>query len=334
MTQQTFGLDTLKLDPEREVAEIGEFMRRVLMKDLRRRGIVLGVSGGIDSAVTAALAVRCLGKDRVFCILMPERESSADTLQLSRLMVEHLGVRYAHEDITETLKAVGFYRRYQEAVQRVVPEYGDGWGSKLVATESMERGGFTFFSLVVADPGGAQKTIRLPIEVYLDIVATTNFKQRCRKQMEYYYADRYNFAVAGTPNLLEYDQGFFVKNGDGAADLKPIAHLYKSQVYQLADYLGVPELIRKRPPTTDTFSLAQGQDEFFFALPYKQMDLCLYGLNHGIDAATVGVAAGLSPEQVHKVWANLQQKRSTVHYLHLPPLVLRRSPETDRAPSV
>ncbi len=330
MKQKTFSSDRLLLDPEQEVEQIGDFMRKVLIKDLRRRGIVLGVSGGIDSAVTAALAVRCLGKERVHCILMPERESSPDTLTLSRLLVDHLGVDHSLEDITETLHAVGFYRRYQEAVRRVVPEYGTGWGSKLVTTDPIEGGGFTFFSLVVADPAGVQKTVRLPIEVYLDIVATTNFKQRCRKQMEYYYADRLNFAVAGTPNLLEYDQGFFVKNGDGAADLKPIAHLYKSQVYQLADYLGVPEQIRLRPPTTDTFSLAQGQDEFFFALPYQKMDLCLYGLNHQIDPAEVGVAVGLQADQVRKVWANLEQKRSTVRYLHLSPLVLRRLPETQR----
>ena len=79
------------------------------------------------------------------------------------------------------------------------------------------------------------------------MVAAANFKQRVRKMMEYYYADLLQYAVAGTPNRLEYDQGFFVKNGDGAADVKPIAHLYKSQVYQLAAYLGVPEEIRRRP---------------------------------------------------------------------------------------
>ena len=260
-------------------------------------------------------------------ILLWARESSPDTLTLSRQMVDHLGVRFAHEDITGSLEAVGFYSRYQDAVRRVVPEYGPGWGSKLVATESMERGGFILFSLVVADPQGVSRTVRLPIEVYLEIVATTNFKQRLRKLLEYCYADGWNFAVAGTPNLLEYDQGFFVKNGDGAADLKPIAHLYKTQVYQLAEHLGVPQAIRSRPPTTDTFSLAQGQDEFYFALPYQKMDLCLYGLNHQVEATAVGRAAGLTEDQVRKVWANLQQKRSTVHYQHAPPLVIRRPPD-------
>ncbi|MBI1840250.1 MAG: NAD(+) synthase [Verrucomicrobia bacterium] len=328
MTQKALGVDTIRLDASAEVEAIGAFMRQALTKEFRRRGIVVGISGGIDSAVTAALAVKCLGKDRVFCLLMPERESSPETLILSRLMVDHLGTRSALEDITGALEAVGFYSRYQEAVRRVAPEYGPGWTSKLVATESMERGGFTFFSLVVANPQGDSQTVRLPVEVYLEIVATTNFKQRCRKVLEYYYADRWNFAVAGTPNLLEYDQGFFVKNGDGAADIKPIAHLYKTQVYQLAEFLGVPKMIRDRPPTTDTFSMAQGQDEFYFALPYQKMDLCLYGLNHQIDPDAVGRATGLSADQVRQVWANLQQKRSTVQYQHASPLIMRRAPET------
>ena len=122
---------------------------------------------------------------------------------------------------------------------------------------------------------------RLPLQEYLQIVAATNFKQRIRKTLEYFHADRLNYAVVGTPNRLEYDQGFFVKNGDGAADVKPIAHLYKTQVYALARHLGLPEEICNGAPTTDTYSLPQGQDEFYFALPYDQMDLALWALNHG-----------------------------------------------------
>jgi NAD+ synthase len=157
------------------------------------------------------------------------------------------------------------------------------------------------------------------LEAYLGILAATNFKQRVRKMMEYYYADRLNYAVAGTPNRLEYDQGFFVKVGDGAADLKPIAHLYKSQVYQMAEYLGVPENIRQRTPNTDTYSLQQGQDEFYFSLPHEKMDLCLYAKNHAIPAATVAPLVGLSAEQVERVFKDIDMKRSSTRYLHLKP---------------
>ena len=159
-------------------------------------------------------------------------------------------------------------------------------------------------------------------EIYQGIIAATNMKQRTRKQMEYYHADRLNYAVIGTPNLLEYDQGFFVKNGDGAADLKPIAHLYKSQVYQLAAHLGVPEDIRRRPPTTDTWSMAQSQEEFYFSLPYDRMDLCMYGLNNGLDAGDVAAAAKLTGEQLEAVWGDIARKRVATAYLHMPPLTI------------
>ena len=166
------------------------------------------------------------------------------------------------------------------------------------------------------------RKVRLPASAYLGIVAATNMKQRSRKQLEYYHADRLNFAVLGTPNRLEYDQGFFVKNGDGAADIKPIAHLYKSQVYQLAAYLGVPSEILARPPTTDTYSLPQTQEEFYFALPYDKMDICLYGLNHGLPAEAIAEATGLSSSQVGLVWTDIAAKRKVARYLHCAPLVM------------
>jgi len=145
--------------------------------------------------------------------------------------------------------------------------------------------------------------------------------------LEYYHADRLNFAVTGTPNRLEYDQGFFVKLGDGAADVKPIAHLYKTQVYQLAQYLGVPKEIRQRPPTTDTYSLSQGQDEFYFSLPYDKMDLCLYGKNNGISVETVAEYLDLKPEQIQRVYDDIDTKRLTTRYLHLSPLLVEDIPE-------
>jgi NAD+ synthase len=186
------------------------------------------------------------------------------------------------------------------------------------------QGGYNVFSVVVESPAGEQRRARLPLEAYLAIVAATNFKQRVRKMMEYHYADRLQYAVVGTPNRLEYDQGFFVKNGDGSADLKPIAHLYKTQVYQLAGYLGIPDDIRRRPPTTDTYSLAQSQEEFYFSVPYQQLDVCLYGLNHGLPAEAVAPAAGLTPDQVALVYKDIRTKRSTTAYLQEPPLLVER----------
>lgn len=315
----------LALDVGAEIERIGVRLREILSRDLKRRGLVIGLSGGIDSSVTAALAVRALGPGRVFGLLMPERHSEAGTLELSRSLANTLGIEFAHEDISGILEAVGFYRRYDDAVRSVVPEFGPGWKSKIVIQgggSQAEPGGFSYFELVVQSPAGATARHRLPLKAYLAIVAATNFKQRIRKMLEYYHADRLNFAVAGTPNRLEYDQGFFVKNGDGSADVKPIAHLYKSQVYELAARLEVPEEIRRRPPTTDTYSLAQGQDEFYFLVPYRPMDLCLFGKNHGRSRDDTAAASGLTPEQVDRVWLDIDRKRAATRYHHLPPVLV------------
>ena len=221
----------------------------------------------------------------------------------------------------------GFYQRYDDAVRQAISEYGDGWKSKIVIPNVMETKGFNLFSIVAQKPDGTQVQKRLPLKAYLEIVAATNFKQRTRKMFEYYYADRFNYAVVGTPNRLEYDQGFFVKLGDGAADIKPIAHLYKTQVYQMAAHLGVPEKIRNRPPTTDTYSMPQGQDEFYFSLPHDKMDLCLYGKNNGYSPSDIGETLGLTPDQVQRVYDDIDTKRSTTRYLHLSPQLIEEVPE-------
>lgn len=317
-----FSAATLELDAAAETGRIVNEIREKLRGDLRKRGLVLGLSGGIDSSVCAALAVRALGPKNVFGLFMPENDSDPDSLRLGRLVAGTFDLESVVEDIGPSLAAMGCYERRDGFIRQVVPDYGPGWASKIVFDNALTTGGYNISSLVVQSPEAETSKLRLPAHVYLGIVAATNMKQRTRKQLEYYHADRLNFAVIGTPNRLEYDQGFFVKNGDGAADIKPIAHLYKSQVYQLAEYLGVPAEVRARAPTTDTYSLAQTQEEFYFALPYAKMDMCLYGLENGVAAADVGAAASLSIRQVEAVWSDIQSKRKAARYLHMQPLVI------------
>ena len=322
LSQQTgFTAEALAIDADREAGRIAAALRGQL-RLLKRRGLVIGLSGGIDSSASLALAVRAVGAANVFGLFMPENDSDPESLRLGRLVAGTFGVAGAVEDIGPALEAMGCYERRDASIREVVPDYGPGWASKIVIASSLERGGYNISYLVVQDPQGRQRKLRMPPSAYLGIVAATNMKQRTRKQMEYYHADRLNFAVIGTPNRLEYDQGFFVKNGDGAADVKPIAHLYKSQVYALAAHLGVPEEIRRRPPTTDTYSLEQTQEEFYFSLPYDRMDLCLYGLNNGVAAAEVAAAAGLTEVQVERVWADIAAKRKVARYLHAAPLLV------------
>lgn len=316
-----FSADQLKLDVSKEADRIGVFMREGVFKQLKRKGVVVGLSGGIDSSAVAALSVHALGADRVVGIFMPESDSSDDSLRLGQLLAKKLGIRTFKEDISGILQGAECYRRRDEAIKAVVPQYHAGYKSKLVLS-SLDSSEFRISYVVVQDPEGKQTKVRLTADAFLALVAATNFKQRTRKMMEYYYADRFLYAVGGTPNRLEYDQGFFVKNGDGSADIKPIAHLYKSQVYQIARFLGVPEEILNRPPTTDTYSLAQSQEEFYFSLPYDKMDLCLYAKDRQIPAETVAVAAGLTAAQVDRVYRDIDAKRAVARYLHMEPLLI------------
>lgn len=314
-----FDDSILDIDPEQTCARIADGIRRTTLEVLQKRGIVVGVSGGVDSAVVLALSVRAFGPDRVIALAMPERESSPQSLELARELCDGLGVDLFVEDITEALEAVGCYLRRDEAIRSIFPSYDDGWKAKLTLSGD---GGYQITTVVVESPDGRVSSARPTADAYRTIVAASNFKQRTRKMMEYYYADRHGYAVAGTPNRLEYELGFFVKSGDGQADLKPIANLYKVQVYQLADHLGVPESIRARPPTTDTFSMSQSQEEFYFTLPYLQMDLCLYALDHERSAEETAYVVDLPPARVAQVFRDIRRKRAATRALHLGPLLV------------
>ncbi len=317
-----FAQELFQVPCEQLVETITRALQVFLREQLKRTGYVIALSGGIDSSVAAALCVRAVGKDRVFGLLMPERDSSADTMRLSRLIAEHLQIAFAEENITPVLETLGCYERRNRAVREVIPEFGDDWKCKLLLPSILNhKAGFRIFCVQVQSPNGECRQARLTPAAYRGIVAATNFKQRVRKMLEYYHADRLHYAVAGTPNRLEYDQGFFVKGGDGLADVKPLAHLYKTQVYALGRYLGIPEEICSRPPTTDTYSMPQSQEEFYFSLPYDKMDLCLYAYNHRIAPEEAASHIGLTAEQVQRVYEDIEQKRKTTRYLHLPPLL-------------
>jgi len=317
----------LHLDPAAETERIAAALRQQLGETLNRRGLVVGMSGGIDSSVCAALAVRAVGPDHVFGLLMPEHDSAGESLGLGGRLAEQLEIPYAVEDITQVLAALRCYQRRNDAIRRLVPGFQDQWRWKVVLPGSrLDSDRLNVSYLVVETPDEVLK-VRLPAAEYREIVAATNFKQRVRAMLEYYHADRLHYAVVGTPNRLEYDQGFFVKGGDGLADVKPIAHLYKTQVYELAEYLGVPAEIRSRVPTTDTYSLPQTQEEFYFALPAATLDLVLYAHNLGRDLDLVSAELGCTPDQAGRAWRDIEQKRAATRYLHMPPLLVDAVPE-------
>jgi NAD+ synthase len=258
--------------------------------------------------------------------MLPERDSADDSSERGRILAEHLRVRVESFDIAPTLAAIGCYAARDAAVRKALPEYGDGWKMKIVIAGGTE-GRVNHFNLLARSPDGQMHERRLGLAEYLQIVAATNFKQRIRKTLEYFHADRLNYAVTGTPNRLEYDQGFFVKNGDGSADVKPIAHLYKSQVYGMARHLGLPERVCAAIPTTDTYSLPQGQDEFYFALPHRAMDLALWALNHDVPAADLARVLELDAARAEAIYEDIRTKRRTTQYLHRAPVLVADVPE-------
>ncbi len=316
-----FTQDVLKIDEQDEIEKIAERLRLILRNDLHKRGFVVAISGGIDSSVCAALAVKALGKKKVFGLLLPETDSSENTQKRGATLIKYLGIDSLEQNITSTLEAIGCYTWRDEAIRATFPEYGEGWTNKIVISGGLE-GKYNHFLLVVQAPDGEIKRKRLGLKEYLTIVAATNYKQRIRKTIEYFHADRLNYAVIGTPNRLEYDQGFFVKNGDGSADVKPIAHLYKSQVYDMARHLDLPEMICNAVPTTDTYSMPQGQDEFYFALPYQQMDMALWAKNHDVPASEMAAVLGIAEERAEYVYADIESKRRISEYLHKSPSLI------------
>ncbi len=329
MAQETrlrFDSNALDIDCAGVVDRIERVLREQVGRKLRRRGAVVGVSGGVDSAVCVSLAVRALGPKRVVGLLMPERDSASDSTTRGRELCEQLGIEYHLEDIAPTLEALGCYRRRDEAIRRIFPEFDATYRSKItVADDLLETDRLNYFNLVVESPSGERQKVRMPLDVYLTVVASTNMKQRTRKLLEYHHAESRNYAVVGTPNRLEYELGFFVRGGDGLADVKPIGHLYKTQVYAVAEYVGVTDAIREQVPCTDTYSLPQTQEEFYFALPFREMDMLLDAFLHDIPAEQAAVAVGLGVEQVERVYRDIVSKRRTAELLHQPALLIEEN---------
>jgi len=315
-------MDLIDIDVGEESDRIEQWVKETVSLILKKKGVVIGLSGGIDSSVCAAICEKILGKERIFGLFTPEKECEDETFMLAHKISEHLGVQMITEDISSVLKEFGCYRRRNEGMRMTIPEMKDDWKSKVIIPSILKSGGLSISHLVAISPDGEVREKRMNSRSYLQVVAASNFKQRSRKIFEYYHAERLNYAVIGTPNKLEYDLGFFVRFGDGAADLKPIAHLYKTQVFKLGRHYGLPEEILKRIPTTDTYSLPQDQEEFYFTLPFAEMDIALYAYYNGYDPEDLAKYLGAENKVAERVFNDIRRKIEVSKMLRMSPLTM------------
>ena len=318
-----FHKGIIKLDNVAKTSEVlQESIKKYILGTFRKRGAIIGISGGIDSSVTLALAVNALGNDKVLGIMLPEKDSSPESARLAIDLAEKFDVKTLYEDITGALEGFGCYKRRDEAVAKVFPQYDpQTYKMKIGIRQSgLNTGLPPIFYVTIISPSGIEESKMLPSIECSQIIAASNFKQRSRMSMLYYHAERLNYSVIGTPNKHEYEQGFFVKHGDSGADLMPLAQLYKSQVYELAYHLGIPQEIIDRTPTSDTYSAEQTQEEFFFQLPFYEMDHLWYAYEHKMPAEDVAAEMGMALEMVKNIFNNFLRRQQTTEYLRMAPI--------------
>lgn len=316
-----FSREILSIDPEIEEQRICNFIREMTLIKFRRGGAVVGLSGGVDSAVVGELCVRALGKERVLGLLLPEKESNPLSLEYGKKQAEKMGINYLQVDITPFLERLGLYQERNSVIKDIFPEFDDTFRFQVTLPQDLlERDRINYHILTIEDRDGNRKSRRLSGKEWLRISACQNMKQRVRMILLYHYAESYNYLVAGTTNKTEAIQGFYVKYGDGGVDIEPIAHLYKTQVYQLARHLGVIEEIIHRVPSPDTYSLPVSDKEFYFCLDYELLDLLLYSYQNRIPFEQVVESLNLSNEQVERVFRDFEAKeRATWHLRQIPP---------------
>jgi NAD+ synthase len=311
-----FSKDILKVDPEPEAERICQFIREMTFGRFKRKGAAIGLSGGIDSAVVGELCVRALGKERVVGLLLPEKESNPLSLEYGLKQAEKMGIQTIQEDITEYLMPLRVYEKRDRIIRQLFPEFDDSHRFHVTLPQNLlEQDRLNYHSITIEDRAGKRQVRRLSGKEWLEISACQNVKQRLRMIRLYYHAEKNNYLVAGTTNKTEAEQGFFVKFGDGGVDIEPIAHLYKTQVYRLADGLGVIREIIDRPPSPDTYSLPVSDKEFYFCIDYGLLDLLLYAYENNVPRNDISKALNLDEQQIDRVFRDFKAKEQATWHL-------------------
>jgi len=321
---KSFSKDILTIDCPRAVRQIGDFIRTSVVRGFKRRGAVVGLSGGVDSSVVAVLARQALGRDRVLGLILPERETDPLSERLARDLAAQFDIPIQVVDLTESCGSFDLYERRDEIVRKNFPDYDPAVHRyKLILPgDLLEGSALNVYRLALISKDGTSKTKRLSKEDLLGLISATTIKQRLRMVTLYYYAERENYVVIGTTNKTELDLGFFVRYGDGGVDMEPLASYYKVQVYQIATHLGIPDEIIQRPPTADVYPAMSEDREFYFRLSYEDLDPLLYAWEHHIPIEEVMQEMNLQEEQVRRIYRDFATKRILSEHLQRPPINL------------
>lgn len=310
-----FNRDVLKIDPAEQLEKLSKFIMQQLTVAFRRKGIVVGMSGGVDSACMAAIAVHAIGKTKVVGLVLPEVETNPISSEYAIKHAQALGIEYRQIDITSIVNSVVPYQWRDTFIQGLVPEYKPGYKYNIsLPTDLLDRDTFSFYSLQVQMPDGQIKRKRLNLDEFHTITSFANIKIRARMVYLYAEAERRNLLVAGTTNRTEFLLGDFCKYGDGGTDIEPLTYLYKNQIYQIAEHLGVIPEIMHRTPSPDTFSLPVSDQEFFFRIPFETLDHLLYAWEHEVPASEAARVLNISEEGVKRAYRDFASKhRATAH---------------------
>ena len=319
-----FSKDILKLKCQEVANDIQSFIKNEVHNKFRKKGAIIGLSGGVDSALSSVLCVNALGAENVIGLILPEKETNPCSTDYAKLHAQQLGIKTYHIDITSILNSYDIYSKKNEIIMKNFPEFKEDMRYRLVLPQNLlDRDRFNIYSLEIEQEPGDIISKHINIKDYRELVSLTNIKQRTRMVLLYYYAEKNNYLVVGTTNKTEYLQGFFVKYGDGGVDIEPLANLYKVQVFELAKHLNVPDVIIQREPSPDTYSLEVSDTEFYYCIPFDKLDLLLYAYENQVDRLKIKQELLLDESQIERAFMDFERKRKiTEHLRHLPPVPL------------
>jgi NAD+ synthase len=277
--------EILELDYRSISEKIEDFIRRIVQV-CEKDGVIVGLSGGVDSSTTATLSVRALGRDRVFGLLMPERDSDPQRFKDAKQLASKLKIEHEILDLTPILREIGVYDILPDETSK---------NKKLLKERISELERVSTFEL---------KPEYLPIISIKSGRRGWRFavpKLRLRSIMLYFYALPRNLLVAGTTCKSEYLTSFYDEHGDGACDIAPIKGLYKTQVRQLARYLGVSESIISKPSSFDLFPSPKFTDEALMGISYETLDSILFYLEKEMKISEIARELDVNEDTVKRV---------------------------------